>query len=241
MAMSQLRVFTFFPAFGLPTGGPFALKVLKWLDIAGIAYEQVIENNSGKGPNGKNPWVELDGERIPDSEIIIDRLSRLYGFDIDAGLDPVARARLHAFRRMIEEHLHMVFEWEMFVHPNGRPFVMEVARSMAPRPLAGVAAAMVCRQLGKQLHARGIARHADDVIARKGIADVDAVEAALGDQAYLAGDRPSLADVSAYGMMQPMARWPMATPVADHIKSRPGLCAWLDRIGDLGSGRPLAA
>jgi glutathione S-transferase len=239
--MSQLRVFTFFPAFGLPTGGPFALKLLKWLDIGGIDYQQVIENDSGKGPNKKNPWVELNRERIPDSELIIDRLTDIYGFDIDAGLEPTELARLHAFRRMIEEHLHMVFEWEMFVHPNGRPFVVEVARSMAPRPFAGVAASMVCRQLGKQLHARGIARHNDGVIARKGIADVGAIEAALGDKAYLAGDRPSLTDVSAYGMMQPMARWPMSTPVADYIKSRPALRAWLDRIENLKSENRQAA
>lgn len=239
--MSQLRVFTFSPAFGLPTGGPFALKVLKWLDIGGIDYEQVIENDSGKGPNKKNPWIELKGERIPDSEVIIVMLSRVYGFDIDAGLDPLERAQLHSFRRMIEEHLHMVFEWEMFVHPNGRPFVVDIAQSMVPRPLAPVAAAVFCRQLGKQLHARGIARHGNDVIARKGIADVDAIETALGDKAYLAGDRPSLTDVSAYGMMQPMARWPMSTPVADYIKSRPGLCAWLDRIGNLKSGQILTA
>ncbi|MDF1601901.1 glutathione S-transferase C-terminal domain-containing protein [Mesorhizobium sp. YIM 152430] len=239
--MSQLRVFTFFPAFGLPTGGPFALKLLKWLDIGGIDYEQVIENDSGKGPNKKNPWVELDGERIPDSEIIIDRLTHVYGFDIDAGLEPSELGRLHAFRRMIEEHLHMVFEWEMFVHPNGRPFVVEVARSMAPRPLAGMAATMVCRQLGKQLHARGIARHDDNVIARKGIADVVAIEVALGDKAYLAGERPSLTDVSAYGMMQPMARWPMSTPVADYIKSRPLLCDWLNRIENLTSEKSEAA
>lgn len=239
--MSQLRVFTFFPAFGLPTGGPFALKVLKWLDIAGIEYEQVIENDSGKGPNKKNPWIELNGERIPDSEIIIETLARVHGFDIDAGLDPLERARLHAFRRMIEEHLHMVFEWEMFVHRNGRPFVVEVAKSVAPRLLAPVAAAMFCRQLGKQLYARGVARHSDDVIARKGIADVDAIEAALGENMFLAGDRPSLADVSAYGMMQPMARWPMSTPVADYIKSRPRLCAWLDRIEHLKSSKRLAA
>jgi glutathione S-transferase len=232
--MSQLRVFTFFPAFGLPTGGPFALKVLKWLEIGGIPYEQVIENNSGKGPNRKNPWVELDGERIPDSEIIIDRLSRLYGFDIDAGIDPLERARLHAFRRMIEEHLHMVFEWELFVHPNGYPFVLEVAGSMMPKPFTRAGAAMVCRQLGKQLHARGLTRHSDDVIVRKGVADVDALEAALGDHPYLAGSRPSLTDVAAYGMLQPMARWPMSTPVADYIKSRSGLCAWLDRIEQLG-------
>ena len=30
----DLKVFTFSPAWGLPTSGPFALKLLKWLDLA---------------------------------------------------------------------------------------------------------------------------------------------------------------------------------------------------------------
>jgi glutathione S-transferase len=239
--MSALRVFTFSPAFGLPTGGPFALKLLKWLDIAGIAYEQVIEDDAGKGPNRKNPWIELDGRRIPDTEIIIDFLSERFGFDIDAGLETAERARLHAVRRMIEEHLHMVFEWEMFVHPDGFPFVRGMAEAMVPRPVATPMARMFCRQMKKQLHARGLARHSDDIIARKGIADVDAMETVIGGRPFLAGDRPSLTDVSSYGMLQPMARWPMHTPVADYIKSRPALVAYLDRMESLKAERRLAA
>src|SRR3954469_11145790 len=67
--MSKVRVFTFAPDWGLPTVGPFALKLLAWLELAAIPYEQVIEANPRKGPKGKNPWIELDGERIGDSEV----------------------------------------------------------------------------------------------------------------------------------------------------------------------------
>src|SRR5215211_5878746 len=62
--MTTLRVFTFAPDWGLPTVGPFALKLLAWLELARIPYEQVIEANPRKGPKGKNPWIELEGERI---------------------------------------------------------------------------------------------------------------------------------------------------------------------------------
>ena len=41
---STIRVFTFSPGWGLPTNGPFALKLLAWLELAGIPYEQVVEN-----------------------------------------------------------------------------------------------------------------------------------------------------------------------------------------------------
>ena len=64
--------------------GPFALKLLKWLDIAGLGYRQVIQDNPAKGPKGKNPWIELDGKPIDDTDIIIDLLASKTGFDIDA-------------------------------------------------------------------------------------------------------------------------------------------------------------
>jgi hypothetical protein len=68
--MATLKVFTFAPDWGLPTVGPFALKLLAWLELAGLPYEQVYEANPRKGPKSKNPWIELDGERIGDSELI---------------------------------------------------------------------------------------------------------------------------------------------------------------------------
>ncbi len=88
--MTTLRVFTFTPDWGLPTVGPFALKLVAWLELARIPYEQVIEGNPRKGPKGKNPWIELNGERIGDSEIIIDLLTRRHGIDLDQGLTPEA-------------------------------------------------------------------------------------------------------------------------------------------------------
>jgi glutathione S-transferase len=81
-----LRVFTFTPDWGLPSAGPFAIKLLAWLELTGIPYEQAFEDNPRKGPKGKNPWIELDGELIGDSELIIEHLSKRHGVDLDAGL-----------------------------------------------------------------------------------------------------------------------------------------------------------
>ena len=117
--MTELKVFTFSPAWGLRSSGPFAMKLLKWLDLSGLAFTQVIEDLPNKGPKGKNPWIELDGERIGDTEIIIERLALRTGFDVDAGLTAEQRALSHAVRRMVEEHFHMILEWELFVHPAG--------------------------------------------------------------------------------------------------------------------------
>lgn len=239
--MSELTVSTFSADWGLPSTGPFALKLIKWLELAGIPYRQAIENSPGKGPKGKNPWIELDGERIGDTEIIIELLARRSGFDIEAGLSPEQKALSHAVRRMLEEHFHQVLEWELFVHPSGSAYLRELAATIVPKPLAGTAASIFSGRFRKQLHARGIARHSVEIIAAKGKADVDAVEALLGEKLFLVADRPSMADVSAYGLLMPMAKWPMRTPVADYIKRRPGLLAYLDRIADAKAEQRLAA
>src|SRR5829696_8631182 len=110
---SKVRVFTFAPDWGLPTVGPFALKLLAWLELAGIPYEQVVEGNPRKGPKGKNPWIELDGERIGDSEVIIDLLTARHRVNLDEGLAPEQLALGHAWRRTFEEHFHQVLEWEL--------------------------------------------------------------------------------------------------------------------------------
>ena len=81
--MPELTVFTFSSDWGLPSTGPFAMKLIKWLEIAGMPYRQQFEDNPRKSPKGKNPWVEIDGERIGDTEIIIDLLAKRSGFGID--------------------------------------------------------------------------------------------------------------------------------------------------------------
>lgn len=233
--MAELKVFTFSPAWGLRSSGPFAMKLLKWLDLAGLPFTQVVEDLPNKGPKGKNPWIELDGERIGDTEIIIDLLAKRSGFDIDGGLMPDQRAISHAVRRMIEEHFHMVLEWELFVHPAGVKGAQELSAKAVPAPLAGLATTYMSRHFGKQLHARGIARHPPEIIASKARADLDAIEALIGHGPFLVGTHLSMADISIYGLLMPMARWPMKTPTADSIKSRPRLMAYLSRVHDAGA------
>jgi glutathione S-transferase len=233
----DLKVFTFSPAWGLPTGGPFPLKLIKWLDLSGLPYRQIYEDNAMKGPKKKSPWVEIDGDAIADSEIIIDTLAKRSGFDVDSGLTQSQRAQSHAFRRMLEEHLHMIFEYELFVHPAGVADAAELLGTI-PKALKPVALVYFLGHMKRQLHARGIARHNPETIVKKGRDDVDAVEALLGDKPFLIGDRPSMADVTAYGFIRPMSVWPMKTPVAEYVKSRPRLLAYLERIEPLGAVEP---
>jgi glutathione S-transferase len=236
--MAELRVFTFAPAWGLPTSGPFALKLLAWLNLAGVPYEQKYEDDSRKGPLGKSPWIELDGERIGDSERIIAHLTDRYAVNLEADLSPERKAVAHAWARSFEEHFHQVLEWELFCHPAGRAFIEASVAAQVPPVLRTVVSRVLCRHFRRQLQARGIARHAPEVIAAKGRADLDALAIVLDGQDFLAGDRPIAADAAVFGQLAPMVCWTMPTPVASYVRTVPAITAYCERMRARCFGAP---
>ncbi|MCC5809065.1 MAG: glutathione S-transferase family protein [Ectothiorhodospiraceae bacterium] len=228
--MASLRVFAFTPDWGLPTTGPFALKLLAWLQLAGIPYEQVTENRPDKGPAGKSPWIEVDGRRVADSRLIIELLSERHGFDIDADLSPQELAEAHAWRRAFEEGFHQVLEWELFVHPAGRAYIASVVRAAAPGLVAPLLTRQLCSHFEKQLRARGVGRFPPDEVGRIGRAELDALATRLQDRLYFFGDRPHMVDLAVFGQVAPLVRWPMRTPVADHAKQQAAIVGFVDRL-----------
>jgi glutathione S-transferase len=229
--MAEIRVHTFSALFeGLPAGGPFDLKLLAWLSLAGLPYEHVFQDDTRKGPKGKNPWIEFRGERIGDTEIIIERLGREFGIDLDAGLPAAQAALAHAWRRSFEEHFHQVFEWELLIHPAGAAFMRGGMIAQMPPFLGRVAFRLMQRGMARQLHARGIGRHAPEIIAAKGCRDIDALSAFLADRPFLVADRPVVADAAVFGLIAPMLVWPMETPVARYARSVPNVVAYCERM-----------
>ncbi|MFN4129408.1 MAG: glutathione S-transferase C-terminal domain-containing protein [Paracoccaceae bacterium] len=232
--MTSVRVFTFSNLFdGLPAGGPFDLKLLAWLNLAGVPYEHAFQDDTRKGPKGKNPWIELDGERIGDTEIIIQKLGQRFGVDIDANLPAADAATAHGWRRTFEEHFHQIFEWELLAHPEGAAFMKDFVRGQMPPILGHAAFMMMQRGMARQLHARGIARHSPDIIAAKGKHDIDALSAFLGDRPFLVANRPVTADAAVFGQLAPMMVWPMRTPVSQYLRGITNVAAYVDRMRSL--------
>jgi glutathione S-transferase len=237
MGLSEVRVFTFSADWGLPTTGPFALKLLGWMNLAGIPYEQVFQDDSRKGPLGKSPWIEHRGRRIGDSDIIIRYLAAEYGVSLDDGLDERDRAVGHALKTAFEERFHQILEWELFVHPAGAAYIDGLVRARLPPLVGPLVGASVKRRFARQLHARGIGRHPPSTIADLGRAEIDMLSAFLGDRPFLFGDRPLLPDLAVFGQVAPLVCWPMETPVARHARSVPNVVSLIRRIGALGFSR----
>jgi glutathione S-transferase len=228
MTASKLRVFTFDSAWGLPTSGPFGLKLEACLRMLGVPYERVYELDNRKGPKRKSPWIEDGDLRMGDTEFILEHVQNRYGKELERDLSPLERARGHVLREMLEEHYHQVFEYEL-ASDEGFAQLRTMFEAHAPRLVVSVMAPLARRGLKKHLFERGIARHTPEQVVAKGCSDLDALSAWLGDREWFVADSPTKADASAFGMLAVTVRSPLATPVCTYARSKPNLVAFVDR------------
>lgn len=224
-----MRVVTFGPAWGLPTAGPFGLKLEACLQILGVPYERRYENNSRKGPKRKSPWIEDGDVVLGDTELILAHLEAKTGKTLDRELSPSDRARSHILRRMLEEHYHQVFEYELCVRDEGFAVLRQMFAGDIPAPLRPIIIPSIRRAMKHHLFERGIARHTPEDIAAMGCADIDALAAWLGDREWFITDHPTKADASAFGLLAVSIRSQLPTPVCRYAATKPNLVAFVGR------------
>lgn len=68
-------------------------------------FQNVDHKVKFRSKKGQLPFIELNGEEIADSTIILRELGQKYGKDIDACLTPDQKNTSHATTSMIENHL----------------------------------------------------------------------------------------------------------------------------------------
>lgn len=225
----RLRLFTFGGAWGLPTAGPFGLKLEACLRMLDVPYERVYEDDNRKGPKRKSPWIEDGDVRMGDTELILAHVEKTRSKRLDQDLSPVDAARAHVLRRMLEEHYHQVFEYELCVPEEGFAELRKMFARTIPRPLLPLVAPLVRRGFKKHLFERGIARHTPEEVAAMGRSDIDALATWLGDREWFIARTPTKADATAFGLLAVSIRSSLQTPTCAYARTKPNLVAFVDR------------
>lgn len=226
-----IKLFALGGGWGVPffTGAPFPLKLAAWMRMAGIPFEIFIENNPGKGPKGKSPWIEQGALRMGDSSLIIEHLAQKYGIDLDGRLTTAQRALGVAVQRMLEEHYHQCFEHQLFFGRGGKERENEFASSL-PFPLDKIVPIVMMRAFRKQLHARGMGRHTEETILAQGCADLDALAELMGDGPFFHGPTPSSIDACVFGFLGVTVYINGDNPLFRHASSKKNLMRYCERM-----------
>jgi len=176
---------------------PFALKLETWLRLTGIKYENVYTLQFSS--KGQIPYIELNGEAIADSNIIMDRLKVHFKVDPDRDLDDQQVAVSHTTLITIEHHLAFIgfhyrygYNMPQFLHKLN---IINVWPGNAAKwwgrfqPYA----------TRFRDHISGLGRHENQELYEMSFQDLKSMSLFLGDKDFYLGSTPTSVDCAIFG------------------------------------------
>ncbi|KAK9499584.1 hypothetical protein O3M35_002602 [Rhynocoris fuscipes] len=160
-----------------------------------------------RSKKGLLPFIELNGEEIADSTVIIKELAQKFGKDLDAGLDNNQKNVSHAMISMIENHLFWVVMWWRTKHPDNiiRGYKMNLQHFLGSRMPNGFLNLLFKYSYNrkvseglKKVKAHGIGVHKPEEINEFGQHDLKVLSEMLADKPFFFGDEPTTLDVVAF-------------------------------------------
>jgi len=215
----MITLYTFGPAFGLPDPSPFVTKAEVLLKMAGLPY-QTDPAGFRRAPKGKLPYIDDDGERIPDSTFIRCHLEKKYGVDFERGLSVEQRAIGWAFEKLAEDHLYWALvdaRWSDDANFAKGP--SEFFRKI-PALARSFMITFIRRQVRRALYSQGIGRHKPAEIVALGTRSIAAIAEFLGTKPFLFGNEPTGIDATIFafvaGTLCPHFKTPLRTAAERH-------------------------
>lgn len=233
----MIKLYKFGPAFGLRETGPFVLKTMSYMKLAGIPFEHHVQGDPRKAPKKKIPYIEDDGVEIGDSTFIIKHLKEKYGDPLAEGLSAYQLAKGQAIKVMLEERTY----WAGMIYPrwvkkDHHELIANTFFGEIPKFLRMTIFGMVAKGVAKSAAGQGILAHSDAEIFELGVDDIKTVETILGTQDFILGDKPAEADATVYAFLHGMSAEVFPNPVQEHIRGSEALMAYLTRMDALVFG-----
>merc|ERR1712244_70618 len=188
----------------IPSISPFCLKLESWLKLHGIKYQNIDHKCKFRSRKGMLPFVEINGDEIADSNMIIETLAKKFDKEMPAQLSQDQKNVQHAMIAMVENHLHWtIVHWRSKDVDNtlkGYQLNLQTAiGSKAPASLLNFYFKYTfCRKGLKKVKAHGLGVHTAEEIEQFGKKDLQALSEMLGDKEFFFGDEPAMLDLVVY-------------------------------------------
>lgn len=212
-----------------PGFSPFCTKVEAFLRFNELPYERRYRRVQ-TAPKGKLPVVQVDGELLDDSDLIIEALSKKYNIDMDGHLSPRERATSLALRKLMEEHLTAAGMYYRWVHPDYWPKTRDAYFKEAPWFVRRLVTPLVRRKIIRDVKGHGMGRHSPEEVLFFAERAIKALADFLGERPYFMGDKLSLVDLTAFAAGWSLARVPLDSPLKELWRAQENLMAYVERV-----------
>ena len=215
--------------FGLPEVSPYVTKSEVQLQMAGLAYVKV-QGWREDSPKGQLPYIEDAGQKIADSTFIRGHIEARYGVDLDAGLTTVERAQAWAIERMCENHLAWTSGYFRFLLPENYEKGPAHWFDNAPETARPVLRAQLLEAVSANIRAVGVGRHSEHEILALAARSLMALDALLGDKAFMMGDEPTSLDAFVFAVLAGMLTPFFDSPLRRRAERFPRLVGYTARM-----------
>ena len=227
----KVILYQFPPGEHIPNLSPFCLKLETFLRINSIPYENQYGYKMGK--KGKLPWIEYKGERVADSNIIVDYLNEKFEIDLDKNFSSEQVAVGRAVKCMLEENTYWVLIYDRYVG-NFNQYKNFTAPPTGSGIGFNITQKIFQKKMRSNLDAQGLGRHSKDELYAIGENDLKAVSDILGNKEFLLGDRPSTFDCTVFGFCANVLYSGFESPLATYLNGNTtNLCQFCDRMKSL--------
>merc|ERR1711977_668630 len=182
----------------IPSISPLCLQVESWLKLHGIKFENVDLKSKLWSKEGKMlPFIELNGEKIVETNNIFETLATKFEKEIDSHLDEDQKKTLEELTEVVEKHLYWaIVQWRSVDHENMlKGYKMVVPTTLgAQLPPAAVKVYFnytYCRKGLKLIKASEVGTNTQEEIEQFGKDDLKKLSEKLGEQKFFFGDEMS--------------------------------------------------
>lgn len=211
----------------------------KALELKGLAYEPVpvrgaLDLRRWSPVTRKMPVLEIDGEHVFDSSLILRRLDESFPEPRLVADDPSIARRQELLEDWSDEALYW-YVIALRAAPSARAdAVAQVTREMGiPGPLRGLVGRQIARNFVRTTWSQGLGRLPEEVLLSEFERRLDELVALLAEAPFFFAERASVADVAVYGQLRTLDSGP-TREAAERLGKRSMLGAWIARVERAG-------
>jgi len=236
-----MKLVTLPEAFGLRNVSPFCLKVEMALTYLNLSFETETLALPQKAPKGKLPYLEVEGRKLPDSELIFQYLDDRTEGGLYGGLTPAEIGAGTAFVRLAEDHLYWLMVASRWLDDDWFINVQVGFFGAFPPVIRNIGGAFARRQMQKTLDLHGLGRHSLKEQKHFARCDLDAISQQVSAHGYIAGNRMTAFDFSVVGLLSGIYDQKPSGWITEIAEDFPAVKAYAEKVqAEVGVfGRPL--